>query len=355
MINLIFDNTLNLRAFYFRKESPMKRLIPLISLLLFNIFAANPSSSAWAHSGHKHNGLTLKLPKVVAKVNDYDISGDIIFRELKKAAAQYKKRGIPLTPDQEKTAAKSLIEDEIGRTLLLLKAKESGITVSEKMLSERLEQVKARFKSDPIFEHKLADRGMTLDQYKQELKIDMFMDQFIKKEIESKIKIDEKDARTYYEKNKNKFKSQGKVRASIMLLKFNPSKGKAGEQAVLKKFESILNQLKNGSDFGALAKQHSQDSLASKGGDLGYFTRKQMLPAFSSRAFKMKVGEVSDIFRTGHGFHVLKVTDKKPGGLSPFEAEKAKIDKFLTNKKVSQATRDYIESLKKKAKIKTYF
>ena len=104
-----------------------------------------------------------------------------------------------------------------------------------------------------------------------------------------------------------------------------------------------------------MAQQHSQDSLASKRGDLGFFTRKQMLPAFSNRAFKMKVGEISDIFRTGHGFHVLKVTGKKPGGLSPFEAEKAKIEKFLTNKKVSQATRDYIETLKKQAKIKIYF
>ena len=140
-----------------------------------------------------------------------------------------------------------------------------------------------------------------------------------------------------------------------MLLKFNPTKGKAGEKAVHKKFESILDQIKNGSDFAALARQHSQDSLASKGGDLGFFTRKQMLPAFSTRAFKMKVGEVSEIFRTGHGFHILKVTDRKPGGLSPFETEKEKIKKFLAQKKVSQATRDYIEELKKQAKIKTYF
>ena len=104
-----------------------------------------------------------------------------------------------------------------------------------------------------------------------------------------------------------------------------------------------------------MAKRFSEDSLASKGGDLGFFTKKQLHPAFSNRAFKMKAGEVSDIFRTGHGFHVLKVTDKKPAGASPFEAEKEKIKDFLIQKKVSQATRDYIEALKKQAKIKTYF
>ena len=113
--------------------------------------------------------------------------------------------------------------------------------------------------------------------------------------------------------------------------------------------------MKNGADFGALAQQHSQDSLAAKGGDLGFFTKKQMLPAFSSRAFKMKVGEVSEIFRTGHGFHVIKVTDRKPESLSSFATEKGKIEKFLANKKISQATRDYIENLRKEARIKTYF
>ena len=333
----------------------MKRFIPLIFFLLFSIFFTNSTSLVWAHSGHKHDELKIKLPKVVARVNDHDINGDVIFRELKKAAIQYKKRGMPLTADQEKSAAKTLIDDEIGRILLVLKAKAVGIKVSEKMLLEKLRKVKAKFKSDSIFEHRLSDRGMTVDQYKQELEIDMYMDQLIKKEIEPKIKITEKDSQAYYDKNKSKFETQEKVRASIMLLRFNPKEGKAGEQAVLKKFESILIQVKNGADFGALAQQHSQDSLASKGGDLGFFTQKQMLPAFSSRAFKMKVGEISEIFRTGHGFHVIKVTDRKPGILSAFATEKEKIQKFLANKKISQATRDYIENLRKEAEIKTYF
>jgi len=333
----------------------MKRFIPLNFLFLFSIFFTSSNSLVWGHSGHKHDEINIKLPKVVARVNNQDIKGDIIFRELKKAVAQYKKRGMPLTVEQEKSAAKTLIDDEIGRTLLVLKAKAMGVKVSEKMLQKRLREVKAKFKSDSIFEHRLSDRGMTVEQYKQELEIDMYMDQLIKKEIEPKIKISEKDSQAYYDKNKSKFTTQEKVRASIMLLRFNPKEGKAGEQAVLKKFESILDQVNNGADFGALAKQHSQDSLASKGGDLGFFTQKQMLPAFSSRAFKMKVGEVSEVFRTGHGFHVIKVTDRKAGVLSPFAAEKEKIEKFLVNKKISQATRDYIETLKKKAEIKTYF
>jgi peptidyl-prolyl cis-trans isomerase C len=336
----------------------MARFISLsLYFLLFGtglLFFANPEK-AWAHSGHKHDELKIKLPKVVAQVNGENISGAIISRELKKAAQQYKKRGMPLNADQQKSAAKKLIDDEIGRTLLVLKAKESGINITKEMMEKRIQDVKSKFRSDAIFEHKLADMGLTVEQYKSELETDLYMDQIIKKEVESKIQIPEKEVLDYYEKNKNKFTNPEKVRASIILLKFNPSQGKAGEQKILKKFESILEQLRNGTDFTAMAKKFSQDSLASKGGDLGFFTRKQMLPAFSDRAFKMKTGEISNIFRTGHGFHVLKVTDKKPAGTSPFEKEKESINTFLIKKQSSKATKDYIEALKKQAKIKNYF
>lgn len=337
---------------------PMARFFSLslfIILLGAGMMMTASPVKVWAHSGHKHDELKIKLPKVVAQVNGENISGDVISRELKKAAQQYKKRGMPLNADQEKAAAKKLIDDEIGRTLLVLKAKESGISITREMMDERIKKVKAKFRSDAIFEHKLADMGMTLDQYKAELETDLYMDQIINKDIESKIQISENEALDYYEKNKTKFTSPEKVRASIILLKFNPTKGKAGEQKILKKFESILEQLRNGTDFSALAKKYSQDSLASKGGDLGYFTRKQMLPAFSDRAFKMKKGEISNIFRTGHGFHVLKVTDKKSAGTSPFENEKENIKSLLIKKKSSVATKEYIETLKKQAKIKNYF
>ena len=336
----------------------MTRFVSLsLYFILFGavvLISANPIK-VWAHSGHKHDELKIKLPKVVAQVNGENISGDVISRELKKATQQYKKRGMPLNANQEKSAAKKLIDDEIGRTLLVLKAKESGVSITKEIMEKRIKEVKAKFRSNAIFEHKLADQGLTLDQYKAELEIDLYMDQIIKKEIEPKIQVPEKEALDYYKTNKNKFTTPEKVRASIILLKFNPSQGKSGEQKILKKFESILDQLRNGADFSAMAKKFSQDSLASKGGDLGYFTRKQMLPAFSDKAFKMKTGETSDIFRTGHGFHVLKVTDKKVEGTTPFLEEKAKIKTLLIQKKSSKATQEYIKALKKKAKIKTYF
>ncbi len=336
----------------FRTGSIKTIPIFLSALALVAATAAN----GYAHSGHKHDDKPpIALPEVTAKVNDTDIKREVIIRELQKSIRSYKAKGMTLSPDQLKTAAKKLIDEEIGRTLLLQKGKEIGVAVSPEMVNEKLNQVKASFKSDAVFEHKLADQGMSLDQYQEELRTDLIMNEVIKKEVEPKIKISEKELKAHYEKNIDQFQTEDKVRASVMLIKLKPDSGQQAEQMARKKLESVLEQVKSGSDFGDLAQKFSQDSLAAKGGDLGFFTQKRMLPAFSSRAFKMKVGEVSEIFKTKHGLHILKVTDKKPGATRTFAEEKETIRKTLLERKTAQATRDYVQALKKEAKLKTYF
>ena len=312
-------------------------------------------TAAFAHSGHKHEEkLRVALPDVVAKVNGQNIPKDGIVRELKLAIGNYKARGIPLTADQEKIAAKKLIDDEIGRTLLLQKSQEIGAKVTDKMLEQKLQQIKSSFKSDAVFEHELKDQGITIEQYRKELKVDLLMQQVIDREIESGIQVSKEEISAYYEKNKDRFRSEDKVRASVILIKVRRGDTKS-EEAAQKKIESIHDQIKNGADFGELASKHSEDSLASKGGDLGYFTKNQMFGAFSSRAFDMEVGEVSSVFRTAHGFHLLKLTDRKLGDITPPARVEKKITKTLKTMKVGSATREYVGVLKQKATIKMYF
>ncbi|GJL79582.1 MAG: peptidylprolyl isomerase [Nitrospinaceae bacterium] len=317
---------------------------------------AGAAPQLFAHSGHKHDDKPpISLPEVTARVNDTDIKREVILRELKKTIRNYKDRGMTLKPDQLKTAAKKLIDDEIGRTLLLQRGEKIGVSVTPEMVKTKLNQIKGTFKSDAVFEHKLADQGMSLDQYQDELRTDLIMDQVIKKEVESKIKVNEKDLKDYYDQNINQYRTPEKARASVILIKLAPNSSSEKERNARKKIESILKQVEAGTDFSGLAKKFSQDSLAPKGGDLGFFAKKQMLPAFSERAFKLKVGEVSEIFKTQHGFHLLKVTDKKPGVERPFKKVKESIRQTLIERKSAQATQAYVQTLKKQADLKTYF
>jgi len=309
----------------------------------------------FAHSGHTHEEkLRISLPGVVAKVNGQDIHNNDILRQLKKTLKNYKDRGIPLTAEEEKITAKKLIENEIGRALLLQKGNEINAHVSDEALDRKLRKVKSSFKSDSIFEHELKNRKLTLDQYKKELKIDLLMQQVIDQEIEPKIKISEKDIQSFYEKNKEKFYMDKKARASVILVKAKRGNTKS-EKSAQEKIESILEKIKNGSTFNEMATKYSQDSLAPKGGDLGYFTKNQIFGAFSSRAFDMKVNEVSSVFKTGLGFHILKLTDLIEGKIMPLDRAKTRIEKILRKNKVGNATRNYVETLKQKSKIKMYF
>ena len=309
----------------------------------------------FAHSGHTHEEkLRISLPGVVAKVNGQDIHNNDILRQLKKTLKNYKDRGIPLTAEEEKITAKKLIENEIGRALLLQKGNEINAHVSDEALNRKLRKVKSSFKSDSIFEHELKNRKLTLDQYKKELKIDLLMQQVIDQEIEPKIKISEKDIQSFYEKNKEKFYMDKKARASVILVKAKRGNTKS-EKSAQEKIESILEKIKNGSTFNEMATKYSQDSLAPKGGDLGYFTKNQIFGAFSSRAFDMKVNEVSSVFKTGLGFHILKLTDLIEGKIMSLDRAKTRIEKILRKNKIGNATRNYVETLKQKSKIKMYF
>jgi parvulin-like peptidyl-prolyl isomerase len=311
---------------------------------------------AFAHSGHKHEaGPTISLPEVVATVNKTEIKQEIIIQELKKAISAYKERGLPLSPDQEKTAAKKLIQDEIDRILIKQKGEELGITVSDDEVKAKIKEVRDGFKSDAVFGHTLANQGITLKGYAEQLREDIFLEKVIEQEVGKNVKVEEEEISHFYEENQDRFKTPEKRRASVILIKTPKSKGSEGEAAAKKKLDSIRTQVVNGAEFDDLAQRFSQDSLAKKGGDLGFFTATEMFSPFSSRAFKLKVGDVSEVFKTGHGYHLLKVTDEKPAEIKSLAEAHDEILSIFKRRKTGKATMDYLEELKKSATIKVYF
>ena len=77
-----------------------------------------------------------------------------------------------------------------------------------------------------------------------------------------------------------------------------------------------------------------------------YAIRSYYVPAFSEQAFSLKVGEVSDPFKTAHGIHLLKVTDRTPGGTRSYEDVRDSIRETLVKKRLGQATQDYVKALR---------
>src|ERR1700760_2428195 len=111
--------------------------------------------------------------------------------------------------------------------------------------------------------------------------------------------------------------------------------------------KAIEADLKKGADFAELAKKKSKDPGASDGGDLGFFTKDQMVPEFSAVAFALEPGKVSDPVKTQFGWHVIKVEEKRARKAPDFDQVKAQIETYVTRK----AQAEYVAKLREAAKI----
>jgi len=164
-------------------------------------------------------------------------------------------------------------------------------------------------------------------------------------QIAKNIQISEDDARKFYQQNKDFFKrEQEEVRASHILFS---SQAQA---------DSASARLKKGEDFELLARELSLDSLTrNTGGDIGYFSLSNTDPVVARVASGLKTGMVSSPFKTAMGYHILKVTDRKPkGSIRDFEEVKTTLMRQLLQEKRNQTISSLLEELKKKAKIEKF-
>ena len=111
--------------------------------------------------------------------------------------------------------------------------------------------------------------------------------------------------------------------------------------------KAIEAELKKGADFAELAKKKSKDPGASDGGDLGFFTKDQMVPEFSAAAFSLEPGKISDPVKTQFGWHIIKVEEKRSRKAPDFEQVKGQIETYVTRK----AQAEYVAKLRESAKV----
>jgi len=204
--------------------------------------------------------------------------------------------------------------------------------------------------------------GMPLDEFLAQRAADPFFKSFIQqgklieKKFPDKVKVTDQEIAARYQENLEKYyKRPEKVQASHILIDTRKLKTDEEKQAARKKIEQILAEAKKpGADFAALAKEHSSCSSSGRGGDLGFFPRSgrgAMVEEFGAAAFALKPGEISDVVETQFGYHIIKLTDRKSAESISLDQAKGVIQAELKNTKIKQAREQYLEELKKSAKI----
>ncbi len=161
--------------------------------------------------------------------------------------------------------------------------------------------------------------------------------------VRESVQVPDADVEAFYNQNKAQYTTEGRVRASHILLK---TEGK-DEAAVRAQAEALLAQAKApGADFAALAKANSEDEgSAVNGGDLNYFGRGQMVPEFEQAAFTLKPGQVSDLVKTTFGFHIIKVVDSQAETSRPLAEVKPEIVDQLKWQKAQQQAEEIAKAM----------
>jgi peptidyl-prolyl cis-trans isomerase C len=286
-----------------------------------------------------------QLPDVVARVNGQPVTKadfDRMIKNMELGAGQ------PVPAERRDEIFRRALDQLVTYTLLSQETKSRNITVSDADVDARVRQMQGKFPDEGLFKKALAERGLTVERLRADARIDMVISKMMESEVAGLTPPTDAQVREFYDKNPDKFK-QETVRASHILMPTDPKGDDASKKKVRAQADAVLKQAKGGADFGELARQHSKDGSAQQGGDLNYFGRGQMVPAFEQAAFALKPGEISDIVETQFGFHIIKVTDKRDA--VPFEEVNQGIRQFLTEQGKQQRADAFIETLKKKAKI----
>lgn len=259
---------------------------------------------------------------------------------------------------------KELIDQEIDkRHIKVTKAD------TDKELKDLIDKIGSKEKFDQVLKQNGISNAKLKKDIKEEVKVKKLLDAI------SSVKVSDANAKKFYNQNISKFKYADKVRASHILISANieeirqkitsdPSKkglSKAEIQAEvnkelslkLEKAKKILTEVKkNPKEFEVIARENSDDTASAKqGGDLGFFSRQEMVEPFAKVAFAQKPNTISDIVKSPYGYHIILVTDRKKAGVEPFEKVKPEIITYLENQEQVDALEKLIESLKKQAKI----
>jgi peptidyl-prolyl cis-trans isomerase D len=153
-----------------------------------------------------------------------------------------------------------------------------------------------------------------------------------------------RDIQRAYNDSIELYSTPEQVRASQILLKTAGKK----EDEVKAKAQQLLKELKSGADFAALAKKYSEDEgTAKQGGDVDFFSKGKMDPAFDEAAFKLQTGEISDVVKTQYGYQIIKVTDRKPASIKTLDEVRPQIVDQLTWEKASAKAADVAAAMEK--------
>jgi foldase protein PrsA len=249
-------------------------------------------------------------------------------------------------------ARKEVLDLLIEEKLLQRVANRFGIKIENADVDKAMERIRLEgFRSDEQMKKDLAAHGFTLEGYRHFLTVQIRRARVVEAIIKPDVSMAEDKLKEYYQSHAANYVSP-EVRVSQILIQV-PAEPKTKDwQAAKNKMEKALQEIKKGTAFEKAAALYSDDAVtAHSGGDLGFFTKGEMVPMLEEVVFNLKVGEVSGVIQSSQGLHLLKVTDRRPGEIPPYEEAKERVMSDYYQEQVARLYAKWLQDLKARSNV----
>ena len=240
--------------------------------------------------------------------------------------------------------------------LQLVRARQLQMAVSDEETNRQIDALKEQNQiSDEQLEQLLKSRGMTLETYRQQIREGLLVTKVVNAEVRSRLIILDSDLQEAYRARRESYRIPGTQTVSHIL--FLLAERSSDDDVALRRVEAegVLQAVRDGGDFAALARQHSEGPSAERGGLLGTFKADELLPGFDEATADLQPGEVSDVVRTRVGLHIIRLEDRQMDSFRSLDEVRDELQNELLRDRTEAKYQEWLEALRLQAYVKILY
>jgi peptidyl-prolyl cis-trans isomerase C len=293
---------------------------------------------------------------IAVEVDGIKMTKSQLDEDLKKRVEMLKAQIPSENLDQAKVEIRrGLIDEFVVRNLLTKEMGAKKVTATEKEIAEVLESVKAQLPAGVTMDELLKKNKLDAAMMRDEIGMNIRINKLVMEELGGKVKITDKEISDFYNKNIDQFKRKESVHARHILVAKTAGDTDKVKAEKKSRAEELRKQLVSGADFADLAKKHSDCPSKKGGGDLGTFTRGQMVKPFEDAVFSQEKNVIGQVVETEFGYHIIQVLERQSAQVAKLDGEtKPQIQAALERQKQQGAYDSMIKRLKAGANIVVY-
>lgn len=295
------------------------------------------------------------LDRIVAVVNDDIILMSEVKAGLKPYVEKIRAMGYPEEQERHMISRLSgdLIEKMIDQRLTIQQADQMGISVSDQEVERTISRIK---ESGGYSEEKLKEEmireGLSMPDYRKEIRDQLIRTKLVDYEVKSKIVVTEEDIRAYYENHPEEFQGEVRYHLRNIFMRVSSFAGAEEKTAVLRRMEDVYEKLEAGADFAEMARRYTDSSLASSGGDLGYFKFEDLAPRIQEALEGKPEDSYTEILDTDQGFQIFYIENIAEEPAKSLASVSDAIHDRIYKQRVNERFESWIRDLRERSHIR---